>query len=160
MIPDDWGTGWQDPAVDAELAKPRKRPLKDVDAQRFKIAARLSGAKKRPGIVCALNREVLEGWAWARQLEGELEEKRRAVAEKRRAILHIHRGDRRDEARIARRARIAGLMAIHREMSAQSLATWIKRSPACADITVSLRTLWEDITAIRKHRNASHTHKS
>ena len=149
MIPDDWGTGWTDPAVEAELLRPRGRGRPaSIDRMRWAAAIRLQAG--RPGTATrqrGINREVLE----ARQLE---------ITAQRRGALHLHRADRRDEARQARRALVEGMAAMQPRMSAQSLAEWIKRSCTGTIGSVSLRTLWGDIAAIRKSRNTTHAPNS
>ena len=150
MMDDYFGTDMIDPAVKAELLRPRGRgrpaslEIRQWEASLRLQAGRPGGAANQQG----LNREVFEA-------------ARRDIAAQRRGELHLHRSDRRDEARLARRALVEGLVAMRPGMSAQSLARWIKRSCPCTIAgTLTVRTLRDDISAIRKAGSATHAHKS
>lgn len=150
MIPDDWGTGWTNPAVEAELLRPRGRG-RPAGAARMHWAAAIRLQAGQPGSATRqrdINREVLE----ARRVE---------VVAQRRGALHLHRADRRDEARQARRALVAVMAAMRPALSAQSLAMWIKRScTGTIGSAVTVRTLRDDISAIRKAGNTTHAPNS
>ena len=137
---------WLDPAVEAEMLKPRGRgrPPRDVDSLRWAACLRVHRNRFAPygERAHAVNREVL-----ASQIED--------LSAQRRATLDAVRSNPRDEDRRHRRGLIAGLVAMHPKKSAAWIASWIKRtSQKVPELDLSMRTLRGDIAAMRKSGNA------
>lgn len=142
-------TGWQwlDPAVEAELQRPRGRgrPPADLDALRWAASLRIYGIglAHDPARSHAINQDVLG----TRSDE---------IAALRRRTLSASRSVGRDADQLARRVRVAVFMALRQNMSDQSLAAWIKRTCKDAGFNVTVRTVRADIGAIRKAGSATH----
>ena len=121
-------------------ARPRRRgrPRKADNAWLYDLRPQL---RRREGP--SINNEILE-------------DRRQEFAARRRAVLDVHRSDRRSETRESRRARISRVMSSApnaANLSAASIAAWLKRT--YPDFVESDRTLRGDIAALRKAGSVS-----
>jgi hypothetical protein len=136
---DSYFTGEVAPLIRHPAARRRGRP-------KCPYRAALEAGGRRAKDCPSINRELLDAMA-------------AEVAERRRQILRVHRGDRRDEEQIARRAALAPEVQRHGGMSAASVSAYLLRTwPLGPSMRrPSDRTLREDIRAIRKAGNGSPT---